>query len=361
MSTKFWLSLESIINQSKGYNKNKYRRCYEEWLNFLDIKWDSIDVEEKLSQVTVVEAQQFLEWQKTQAGTSTKLFHERSGLRSNSTIRNYITIIQSIQNELIEQGYISKNPFNSRVVKKPRKGTQKQPNKAFTQAQVDLIFSNLDEKILNAVTENDSRLIGLLRDKALLSVIFGGALRGSEALNLRIGDLRVDQEGYPFVWLRQTKSQDGARQDISKELSLHLMKFKKILKTQFGYNDFDYLFSRCLDRRSLLATQAILELAQIVPNLAPKEKITKETTQTMAMPYTRLQRKFRAICAECSFQGFSVHSCRATTITLMLDAGIPIERVAKFARHASINTTAQYDKRLTTGINSEIHSIFRAK
>jgi site-specific recombinase XerD len=52
---------------------------------------------------------------------------------------------------------------------------------------------------------------------------------------------------------------------------------------------------------------------------------------------------------------FSTHSLRATTATLLLDAGVDIRKVQELLGHRHITTTQIYDKRRRTTKDSASH------
>jgi site-specific recombinase XerD len=51
------------------------------------------------------------------------------------------------------------------------------------------------------------------------------------------------------------------------------------------------------------------------------------------------------------------HSLRATTATLLLEAGVPIEEVQQLLGHKHITTTQIYDKRRRTTKQSASHKV----
>ncbi len=54
---------------------------------------------------------------------------------------------------------------------------------------------------------------------------------------------------------------------------------------------------------------------------------------------------------------YSTHSLRATTATLLLDAGVDIRKVQELLGHRHITTTQIYDKRRRTTKESASHDI----
>jgi len=54
---------------------------------------------------------------------------------------------------------------------------------------------------------------------------------------------------------------------------------------------------------------------------------------------------------------FSTHSLRATTATLLLDAGVDIRKVQELLGHRHVTTTQIYDKRRRTTKESASHDV----
>ena len=54
---------------------------------------------------------------------------------------------------------------------------------------------------------------------------------------------------------------------------------------------------------------------------------------------------------------YSLHSLRATTVTLLLDAGVDIRKVQKLLGHRHVTTTQIYDKWRVTAKESASHEV----
>jgi site-specific recombinase XerD len=54
---------------------------------------------------------------------------------------------------------------------------------------------------------------------------------------------------------------------------------------------------------------------------------------------------------------YSTHSLRATTATLLLDAGVDIRKVQELLGHRHVTTTQIYDKRRRTTKESASHDV----
>lgn len=160
------------------------------------------------------------------------------------------------------------------------------------------------------------------RDRGLFALLFGGALRISEALALKLSDVRQTPQGTMFVRLGTTKAGTPAIQAIADEfrpIVLELFAFRMIetggddayLITYYGKND--------------------------------------EPTNTRMERRNASRRIFERWCRKLGIDA-SPHSARATAITKLLSDGKTYREVQEFSRHANIAMVEVYDKR-TFGID----------
>jgi len=158
------------------------------------------------------------------------------------------------------------------------------------------------------------------RDRCLVALLIGGGLRISEALALKIGDVRFTPAGTLYVRLEDTKCGTPAVQAIS---------------------------PRCASIVSELADIRRAESDASAPLLTSYNHRGKPND----LPVLRrnASRKFSQLARKVGVRA-STHSCRATAITKLLADGIPHREVQEFSRHASVAMVEVYDKR-TFGID----------
>jgi site-specific recombinase XerD len=70
-----------------------------------------------------------------------------------------------------------------------------------------------------------------------------------------------------------------------------------------------------------------------------------ETANGRAMSASQVFRIVSRVAELAGVTGITPHSLRATGITLLLDEGVPIERIAELAGHADVRTTKAYDRK----------------
>jgi len=239
---------------------------------------------------------------------------KRTGLeatQSNATIAKKFAVLRRIYRMLIGAGLgVAKNPFDSDTVPPPPKDSgRKRPTKMLDFALVKKVIAHSDETNPKG-----------LRDKAIMCALFGGALRRSEVIGLRVGDIQKTPSGTTFLYLRATKAKRDAQQALPKWAADVLVRLVGQRASE-GAAAGDRLFVSYTGRGGKIATNSPISPSGI---------------------YSLFQR-----CCAAAGAGphLSPHSARATAITRLLAEGIPHREVQEFSRHASIQMVELYDKR----------------
>jgi integrase len=147
------------------------------------------------------------------------------------------------------------------------------------------------------------------RDAALLAVLYGAGLRRAEVVGLDVADFDVD----------------------SGELRVRSGKGRKA-RTAYVTNGARDALEAWLDLRGSEAGPLFLAVGKS-DDVRPGRITTGAVYQIVA----RLQTAAKV-------KPFSPHDCRRSFITALLAAGNSIAVVQKLAGHASVNTTARYDR-----------------
>ncbi len=230
---------------------------------------------------------------------------------SNATIWKKFAALRRMYRVLIASDLgISVNPFDTdRVTPPPKDSGRKRPTEMIELSRVQEILDSPDTTIPKGI-----------RDKAILSVLFGGGLRRSEAASLRIGDVRMSPQGTTFLYLRSTKAKKDAEQAIPEWAAQAVKDLLSIRKAE-GANTGDYLF---VSYRGQGGT----------------------TPTSEPISHSGIYKLFKAYCLINGHGYFkSPHSARATAITKLLSDGLPHRVVQEFSRHSSIQMVEVYDKR----------------
>lgn len=159
------------------------------------------------------------------------------------------------------------------------------------------------------------------RDRAILAVLFGGALRRSEVCQLTLSDYRRSTGGTPYLYLRTTKARKDAEQALP----------------AWAAEALD-LVVQDREREGALAGDPLFVAFK------GKGKGRSEPQETISD--TALYRMFKQACLSSGAGVFvSPHSARATAITKLLSEGLTHREVQEFSRHSSIQMVEVYDKR----------------
>lgn len=151
-----------------------------------------------------------------------------------------------------------------------------------------------------------------LRDRAIMSLMMCSGLRSVEVVRLDIGDI----EKRRGQWFIKVHGKARAGKGDSVQLS-------EPVKAMID----EYLSVRPKGRKG----------TALFVSTAPRNRGQRLQTQTIS----RLAKKTFANVGIVS-ERITCHSCRATSVTLMLEAGVPIREVQRVMRHRSPATTEIY-------------------
>lgn len=332
-AAELWVRLESFLSMRAPKTYETYIGILREWSKFLGSELGSDDSATLILGARDIHAMAFLRWlagrpgeaprmkrrESSRArGLSTYIDRSRSkkmGLeeqQSNATIAKKVAALRRMYRMLIGAGLIplGKNPFDSDTVKSPPKDSgRKRPT--------EMVPFELVKRIISATDDSTPKGI---QDRAILSCLFGGGLRRSEIVALRLGDVRKTAKGTVFVYLRATKAGKDAQQAVPRwtaEILARQVHERKKQRADSG----DYLFCSFRGRGGKTPTPEPLSASGVY-------------------------KLFKLYCRKAGAGDFlTPHSARATAITKLLADGIPHRRVQEFSRHSSIMMVELYDKR----------------
>jgi integrase len=217
---------------------------------------------------------------------------------------------------------IEVNPFDAAYDLYPlgKKIEHKRKAKFFEVGEVRQIFDSI-----NARTPDG------MRDKAFLALLFGGGLRVSEALGIRIGQVEVTKAGEVVVYLASTKAGCDAHQEISPDLSKYITDFIAY-RQQTGAKDVEPLIAVFIQGKA-------------------KWRYTPEKIPIPICRQTALL-WFERLCRDAGLPRFTPHAARRTAIMMLLDANQSHRQVASFSRHSSVSMVEYYDQKKFSGPDS---------
>ena len=303
-----------------------------EWCSFLGAEAGTPEAAAKVQAVTDLHAIAYRSWLAKRPGekprakasaapagraiTTERRFRARKseGLeatQSNATIAKKFAALRRIYRMWIASGFpIAMNPFDVDRVPPPSKDAgRKRPTEMVP-----------FELVMRVVNEADPSTPKGLRDRAILAALFGGGLRRSEVVNLRVGDVRRSAKGTTYLYLRTTKAKRDAQQALPRWAA-------------------EVVQSLVAQRQAERAREA----DYLCVSYTGKGGNTPTPHPVSASGVYKL---FKSYCARVGAGRFCTpHSARATAITRLLDAGIPHREVQEFSRHSSIQMVELYDKR----------------
>lgn len=335
-TSRVWLRISAFLSLKSPATRVTYSGILSEWCEFLGCKAGTAESAARIVGATDLHAiayRKFLEQrpgekprfqrsadvrESTSRAVSTNVDtgrgRKKDGLdatQSNATIHKKFAALRRIYRMLVASNLgISENPFEAdKVPPPPKDAGRKRPTQMI---EFDLV--------MEIISQPDQSTPKGRRDRAILAVLFGGGIRRSELVALRIGDVRKTSSGTTFLYLRHTKAKRDAEQALpvwAAEPLWQLIEERKKDKASEG----DYIFLGFTGRAG-------------------------KTTSINPISDTGVYLLFKQYCMAAGAGAFATpHSARATAITKLLADGVPHREVQEFSRHASIQMVEWYDKR----------------
>ena len=224
-----------------------------------------------------------------------------------ATVHNRALVLYSIYEALICDGLDIPNPFQRlrRQLGKSKTGDRR-PHELIPQEAVERMLS-----IVDCTKEG-------VRDRALMCILFGGALRRSEALGVRVQDVCESENGTMYLHLQHTKA--GA--------------FARAVVPPWARDSIVALVEQRVREGAGAEDPLLVTYFSNLPS--------------SGMSASSLYRTFKGICARAGLSGvYTPHCARATAITQLLNQGFSHRDIKEFSRHSSIQMVEAYDKRRT--------------
>lgn len=236
--------------------------------------------------------------------------HRITGCRkvSTGTVRHKMVVLTAFFELLRRFELIIKNPWaDPALILPPKEYDRKRPTERVP-----------DNKVIEMLNACDLTTKTGVRDLALLSVLFGGGLRRSEVVKLRVGDVKVSAEGQVYLELRATKNKRDESQALPEWVTASLS-------------------ALIAQRRSESAT----ELSYLFVSYSALGTVRGKLSDKS------VERYFKRYCKAVGLAPiYSPHSARASAITKLLELGEPHDKVKEFSRHSSVVMVDVYDKRI---------------
>lgn len=331
---EIWLRITAFLSLKSANTQRTYASVISEWCHFLGAEAGTeraakllitapdisaiayrANLEKKLGQKPRYQVSKPSSQSKSKALLKFSAKKEkRDGMQStlaNATIRKKIAALRRIYRMLLSADLgLRINPFDTDRIPPPSAlSGQKRPT--------EMVEFKLVQKIISLPNE---MLDKGLRDKAVLAILFGGGLRRSEAVGLRINDVRSSMHGTVFLNLRATKSKRDFDQALPRWSADIVKKLVNNRKAQ-GAKEGDFLFISYRGKGGNIPTATPLSDSGVY-------------------------KLFKYYCIKAGAGNFvTPHSARATAITKLLEDGLSHREVQEFSRHASVQMVEVYDKR----------------
>ncbi len=292
--------LESFYETLSRTTAGSYRAIWKVWR-----AWSTQNNTEILNP-TLKEAYGFFAEIKNRIGSDGKPLAHKTRI-------NYLMALSAIYGFLKKCDVAKSNPWVELRASLPSLvGAQK---KQFRMLSAEEVIA-----MLSAPQGSSKRVI---RDRAMLSILFASGVRLSELHQLNIGDFKVSPEGVIYLLLRQTKNGDTAYQSIPEWCAERVSELVKARYQEGATND-DPLFP------------------QYKNSGLPGGRCSRRAIQKIFKKYARL----------CGIEGVSPHCARATFTTHLLMQGFSEREVAFATRHKSRRMVQVYDKRTLSIANN---------
>ena len=316
-----WFRIAAWVSQRR--KREDYHMILNGWFGFLGAKPGTPRAAKLFLSATDLQAIAYVEGLKHKSGEAPRLRrpdneHAPMVIRkslgkanyytlSNTTVRKHIYILRALYKHIIDHRMLSTNPFAVIVLPVDDVGT-KRPTEAIRREDVHRLLK----------TPNIKTQVGL-RDKAIMTLMFAGGLRGIEVRNLRLSDLQRTGNGTWYVRLERTKNGKTYHHALP-EWALRSIEDWREARLSRGAHPLDWFFCG----------------VTIKGGIHRDERLSSKT----------LYRRFCRYSLKAGLGAWvTPHSARATAITALLEAGIPPDIVLDFSRHVDARTLKLYDKR----------------
>jgi len=233
-----------------------------------------------------------------------------------STINRKLAALSSFYSYLQAKGVVPNNPASPKLVRRPRLD-EWEPQLGLVPAEMSALIEACNLKTgKRRVAEASSR------DLALITLLYTGLLRRSEAANANWGDIKKQADHY---WLKIPKAKGGYRQKVKLEnICIELLDL--YLKKMGGQATFEEKFQQPIDRCPIFVA---------LDNAHYFCRITGHSVNGIVQ-------KRAAVAQLPHGSSISAHTLRHTGVTHMLLAGKSPLAVQIMARHKDLSTTMIY-------------------
>lgn len=297
---KEFLTYLKINKNYSNYTISSYQRDLDLYFEFLVLNdYDFQNVNTKI-------IREFME---------SRLINDDSNGDSKRTLHRRIACLRTFYNFLYSKNLVKSNPFLSIRMKNE---TNKLP-RVLTEEQVDLLFS-MNKKRTDEM---------MIRDQAIMEVLYSSGIRCSELINIKITDIDVRTRTIRVYGKNMKERYVPFSEDAKNSIMEYSKSLRKVL----------------LEKSTKLESKKLLFL---------NSKGDALTSRGLEYILTTIEKK-----SVLNF-GFSLHPhvFRHTFATRLLDRGADIKIIQELLGHESINTTQIYTHVSKESLISEYNKYF---
>jgi len=223
--------------------------------------------------------------------------------RASSTIRTSVTLMHSAYELLRLSGLVDFNPFAGEKKRLYIRHTVKRPTQIVP-----------FEKVMEMIDRPSKFSRQGKRDRALLALMFGGAMRRSEVVGVRLCDIEQAPDGTPFIRLPRSKCRMWDSVPLP-DWAIEILMAWVQQRSSDGAHSYAPLFPSAQKGSEFLSVSSAYNI-------------------------------FKFYLAEVGLDAkqFSPHSARATAITRLHQEGFSNRAIQSFSRHAREESVEAYNK-----------------
>lgn len=226
---------------------------------------------------------------------------------ADATFSQRLHLLRRLFRYLVAVDVVKRNVFDAVLAEIPKR--QRRAKRPTRLIQADKVIEML------SLPDRDTK--AGRRDFCLLSILFGGGLRISEARGLNCGDIGATTNGTLYLTLTKTKNGETQRQSLP----------------SWAWEGFTQLVAQ---RSGEGATNSDPLFVFYSVDGRARDRLSVET----------LRRLYKRYTAAVGLGSIPPHSARATAATLLKSNGVEDRDVAAFLRHTSTAMVETYDKRV---------------
>lgn len=307
--SEVYLAIAQWLQTKAKNTAQTYMRLACVWSLYLGSDFAKTRSEELWKKADYATAERFLlDCFKRDARSGRAMDASADGRISLATVAYKAKVLKSMYECLIAKGLVTTNPFTRCVYERKGvkyRGGDRSPHKRIPDEDVKRILTHQFDKGCRGI-----------RDKALLFILIGGALRRSEPVGLELRDITESSKGTMVLTLRKTKTGNAQSISLAPWVGKVVMKLKQDRQRQ-GAKPHDRLFVRYLET---------------------SERTPPITDMFVYRTFNRYRDQLGLS------QDFTPHACRVTAITRLLDQGYTHREVKKLSRHSSVQMVERYDR-----------------